>query len=252
MNKTTVKLCGLQSIEIIQAIKGLAVDQIGFIFAKSRRQVSPQLACDMMQHLHRDEHGAPLAAGVFVNPTKDELSNILDIVPLDIIQLHGTESADMCRWVKEVHGKQVFKVMSIARVRDEQGIVPPAQDEQGIVPPVRGQHAMASPVFSTEMAYEHCAPYAEVIDALLLDTYDPIVGGGTGETFAWEHIVPYQAWTKEHHIPLIIAGGLHVGNVAQLIRTYAPDGVDVSSGVETNGEKDIVKMAQFIDEVKGK
>lgn len=79
---------------------------------------------------------------------------------------------------------------------------------------------------------------------LLVDAYDPHAAGGTGRTFDWRRL------PRETALPLILAGGLHSGNVAAAIATVRPWAVDVSSGVErSKGIKDPEKMAQFIDEV---
>lgn len=92
--------------------------------------------------------------------------------------------------------------------------------------------------------------YVGTIDALLLDTYDPLYGGGSGKTFAWDRIPAYQAWTHQHGIPLFVAGGLTADNAEKLVHEYHPEGLDVSSGVETNGVKDIAKITAFVERVK--
>lgn len=86
--------------------------------------------------------------------------------------------------------------------------------------------------------------YAKVADAVLLDGWHPGAHGGTGEAFDWEAVL---AFRKMLTLPLILAGGLNAGNVAQAIRILQPDGVDVSSGVEASpGVKDPEKMARFM------
>ncbi|MCT1403274.1 phosphoribosylanthranilate isomerase [Paenibacillus sp. p3-SID867] len=202
----------------------LPVDYIGFVFAKSRRKVSPQQAAQLMQVLREWDHNKiPAAVGVLVNPDLNELVELLREAALDVVQLHGQESPQFCREVKERFPVSVFKAISIESDRPE------------------------SERLST------LDPYAGCIDGLLIDTYDPVYGGGSGKTFAWDLIPPYQEWAKRQGIPLFVAGGLDSDNVSHLIGQYAPYGVDVSSGVESEpGVKDINKVMAFIERVKGK
>lgn len=72
-------------------------------------------------------------------------------------------------------------------------------------------------------------------DYILLDSGK----GGTGNAFDWNLI-------KEIHRPFFLAGGLHAGNAAEAVRRLSPYGVDVSSGIETDGKKDAAKMAEFV------
>lgn len=82
-------------------------------------------------------------------------------------------------------------------------------------------------------AVEHCTA-----DYLLLDS-----GAGTGTVFDWDLV-------KNIRKPYFLAGGLDAGNVANAVRTLHPFAVDVSSGIETNGVKDRIKMAEFIAAVR--
>ena len=79
------------------------------------------------------------------------------------------------------------------------------------------------------------------VHAVLLDTYRPGVRGGTGETFDWSHAVPVARC-----MPVILSGGLRPEFVAEGVRMVRPYGVDVSSGVETDGRKDPAKIQAFI------
>lgn len=79
---------------------------------------------------------------------------------------------------------------------------------------------------------------------VLLDTARAGHYGGTGETFEWERLPALER-------PVLLAGGLHPDNVARAIQTVQPWGVDVSSGVETNGEKDHGKIGNFIRAARG-
>lgn len=80
---------------------------------------------------------------------------------------------------------------------------------------------------------------------ILLDTAVPGHYGGTGKTFNWQLAVPIAL-----KYPVILAGGLTPENVAGAVRAVRPWGVDVSSGVETNGVKDMVKIEKFIKAVR--
>ncbi|GIP02316.1 phosphoribosylanthranilate isomerase [Paenibacillus sp. JNUCC32] len=224
MMSTALKICGLQSVEVLKSMINLPVDYIGFVFAKSRRRVTPQQAAQLVQVLREWEHDKiPAAVGVLVNPDLSELAELLQETALDVVQLHGQESPQFCREVKERFPVSVFKAVSIGSDRPE----------------AERLSALDS--------------YAGCIDGLLIDTYDPVYGGGSGKTFAWDLIPAYQQWAERQGIPLFVAGGLDPDNVAHLIGQYAPYGVDVSSGVESEpGVKDINKVTAFVERVKGK
>lgn len=222
MADTRVKICGLQDVEVLKSMKHLPLDFVGFVFAPSRRKVTPEQAGALIAELTNWGHAnAPGAAGVFVNPGLAELKELLVRAPLDVIQLHGQESAAFCLEVKEAFpGVQVWKALSVA-----------------------GRN------LETEI-FQLVHSYAGRVDALLLDTYDPQGSGGSGRTFDWEQIPAYQRAAAEHGLPLFVAGGLHPDNVSELLLGYTLDGVDVSSGVESNGVKDIAKITAFVERVK--
>lgn len=225
----TVKICGLQSVEVLKSIVHLPIAHIGFVFAPSKRQVTPEKAAELIVYLKSeaaDGHTVPLTVGVFVNPTKEQLIEILAAAPLDIVQLHSQETPAFCGWVREQFGVQVFKSVSISKTEDSMPSL-------------------------TEVAAQ-LDPFIGQVDAILLDTFDPVYGGGSGTTFAWDCIPVYQEWARSAGIQLLVAGGLRHDNVDQLIHAYAPDGVDVSSGVETDGVKDIAKITAFVERVTRK
>lgn len=78
-------------------------------------------------------------------------------------------------------------------------------------------------------------------DAFLFDTFQPGVYGGTGKIFNWEVLSSIDILK-----PVILAGGLDINNIQKAITTVRPYGVDVSSGVETDGHKDPEKIEKFI------
>lgn len=220
---TRVKICGLRDSETVRAMNGVPVDEIGFVFAKSRRQVSPALAGELIgevRNLRTPTGSAPQTVGVFVNPTLEYLRSVLAEAPLDVVQLHGEETPAFCAEVREIFKVKVWKVFSVT-----------AEDSEGTVSdgPAR------------------LGAFAGVVDGFLIDT----AGGGTGVTFAWHVIDRYAEAAEQIGVPLYVAGGLHPDNVGELLSGYSPSGVDVSSGVETDGIKDIQKIRLFAERVKG-
>ncbi|NEW06068.1 phosphoribosylanthranilate isomerase [Paenibacillus sp. SYP-B3998] len=225
----TVKICGLQSVEVLRSILHLPIAHIGFVFAPSKRQLTPEKAGELIAYLNNEAKqgvSVPLTVGVFVNPSEEQLEDILAVAPLDVVQLHSKETPAFCQWVREHFKVKVFKSVSISKSSDT---IPTAQS-------VAAQ----------------LDPYLGTVDAILLDTFDPVYGGGSGKTFAWDCIPVYQEWARAAGIQLLVAGGLQPENVHQLVDVYGPDGVDVSSGVETDGVKDIAKIISFVERVTRK
>jgi len=145
------------------------------------------------------------AVGLFVNATAEKVRQTLEQVPLSLLQFHGDESAEYC---------DQFNMPYIKAVR--------MQTETDLL-----------------QADKH---FAEA-SALLLDSYQQGVPGGTGQTFDWSMIT---AVSK----PLILAGGLTTENVAEAIRQVSPYAVDVSGGVEeSKGLKSNNKISAFMREV---
>lgn len=217
---------------------GLPFHDIGFIFAASKRQVLPAQAAELVAAVHSLKAAAgqrPQTVGVFVNPALAELRETLAIAPLDVVQLHGSETPAFCQAVREQFAVKVWKVFSI---RDE--AVVQSEEVTG-----RGVDKGTDAHTSADEAAARLAPYEGKVDAVLIDT----AGGGTGKAFNWEVIDDYQAAAAQLNVPLYVAGGLNPDNVQELLAAYAPSGLDVSSGVETDGVKDIEKIRLFVRKV---
>ncbi|TYP77752.1 phosphoribosylanthranilate isomerase [Paenibacillus methanolicus] len=216
-----MKICGLRDAGTIRAMDGLAVDEVGFVFAKSRRQVEPETAASLIAEVKRlrsPQGDAPKTVGVFVGASLEGLRELLAVAPLDVVQLHGDEDPELCSSVRDELGKEVWKVFSVS-----------------------GEDAAGT-------GHERLFPFQGTIDAALIDT----AGGGTGQTFGWEAIPRYAAAAKAIGVPLYVAGGLHPDNASELLGNNEVDGVDVSSGVETDGVKDIEKIRAFVERVKAR
>lgn len=89
-----IKICGITRIEDALAASKLGVDALGFVFYdKSPRYIKPETAAAIIRQLP----DAVATVGLFVNPTQQQINDTLAVCPLDIIQLHGDESAAFCR-----------------------------------------------------------------------------------------------------------------------------------------------------------
>ncbi len=116
--------------------------------------------------------------------------------------------------------------------------------EPGDVAAVR-ERASAQVVAAVDATDPTVAAYADAADALLVDSVDEQGGGGTGETHDWERTAELVA---DLQTPVILAGGLTPGNVAEAVETVRPFAVDVASGVETEGGiKDHDAVRRFVE-----
>ncbi len=148
--------------------------------------------------------------GVFVNPTYDEIARARAIFPDMVIQLSGTESPS---FVSSLEGK-LIKAVHVA---------PEGETEEALTNRA-GQHPRAIVLFDTKVEG---------------------MAGGTGQPFSWRTIAPISRRRQ-----VMIAGGLTPENVSSCVRTIRPFGVDVRSGIETDGRKDAMKMRAFVQAVK--
>lgn len=186
-------------------------DFVGFIFANTRRKISAAQAKEFRKALDAE---IP-AVGVFVNEDISVITSLVQDGCIDMIQLHGEEDADYIRRLREICDVPVIKAVKVQTVEQI-------------------RQAAALPV-----------------DYLLLDTYRKGVLGGTGEAFDWELLREAKAAagdTAEGELfgkPYFLAGGLHAGNLreAAALGSY---GLDVSSGIETDGSKDFTKMVEVM------
>lgn len=210
-----VKICGIRDPETALAAVAAGADVLGFVFAPGRRRIAPGEARAIVAALPP----FVLTVGVFVDAPLSEVLEIADLCRLHAVQLHGRERPEYCRAVP----RPVIKAFHL----------PPADetldDEEAAA---RAEAILA--------AAERCGPCA-----VLLDTGTPEHPGGTGRPGNWA-----VARLIASRRPVILAGGLNPDNVAEAVRQVRPCGVDVSSGVETDGRKDPEKILAFVARAK--
>ena len=219
---TKIKLCGLMTESDIRTANELLPDYIGFVFApKSRRYVAPGYAKKLKELLDPRIR----AVGVFVNEAPERIVKLLKEGIIDIVQLHGSETAEYIRILRTLADRTLAAPPLIQAFRADFPVNPAADFRDypsgaPVDPP--GASALSS-----------------AADFILLDSGS----GGTGETFDWERI---------RHIrrPYFLAGGLTPDNAAEAVHMLHPYAVDVSSGIETDGHKDRDKMIKFVHAVR--
>ncbi|MGJ3252866.1 MAG: phosphoribosylanthranilate isomerase [Elainellaceae cyanobacterium] len=211
-----VKICGITKPEQGRAIALYGATALGFICVpQSPRYVIPQQIADIIAELPApSQHRQPLdLVGVFADAEISMIEAVMAIAPLTAIQLHGHESPQFCQDVKrQVPHAEIIKVLR-----------------------VRSLDALTQ---------SQC--YEPVVDTLLLDAYHPHLLGGTGITVDWsilKNFYPTRPW--------LLSGGLNPDNVADALTHIQPDGIDLSSGVESQpGTKNLTKVARLFEQLQ--
>lgn len=210
--RINVKICGLTSQEHVASASAAGARYIGFVFfAKSPRNLTPEQAAGLALEV------PPGVAKVALTVNADNafLDTLTTKVPLDMLQLHGSESPERVAEIRTRYGLPVMKAVGIAE---------------------SGDLAKAD-------------AYSEVADQLLLDAKPPKnadLPGGNGLSFDW-CLIAGRKWA----CPWMLAGGLNPENVAEAISLTGAMQVDVSSGVETApGVKDTDLIRAFLDNAK--
>ena len=220
-----IKICGITKLDQAQAIAQMGADALGFICVPSSpRYVNTSTINHITSKLtNSNEHlGDRLdrldvrqldLIGVFLNSTVLEICQTVKQGGLTAVQLHGDESPDFCREARSLLDKinPNIKLIKALRVKNQAGL-------------------------------EQAKLFSAVVDAILLDAYDPQMAGGTGKTLDWQMLRDFRL-----SCPWWLAGGLSPENVDKAIAQVCPDGLDVSSGVElAAGDKDLAKVANFM------
>ena len=211
---TKIKICGLSEIQHALIAAKAGADFIGLVFAPSRRRVSAQKALQIVKVIH-SLRPHPDIVGVFANSTAGEVNRIADYCNLDWVQLSGDETWHYCQQIER--------------------------------PVIKTIHVLTTKTIE-EIADEITAGHQLLRRGKLICHLDSKVGdahGGTGQTFNWQ-----LANEVSSRFSVIIAGGLTPDNVGRLVKEVRPWGVDVSTGIETNGRKDVAKITAFIRVVR--
>lgn len=202
-----IKFCGIRRKEDIEFCNILLPDFMGMILSKGfRRTVSIESASELI----KDKNPYIKAVGVFVNESAEYIVEVAKKISLNVIQLHGDETAETVHQIKKLTGLPVWKAIRVKNIDDI----------------LNGEKLNA--------------------DQLVLEGYSKGKIGGEGVKANWELLSKYKS-----KIPFFLAGGLTPENLPTALNILKPDGVDFSSGIETDNVKDFNKMQSIINIIRG-
>jgi phosphoribosylanthranilate isomerase len=200
-----VKVCGITNLSDALTAVASGADALGFILYDKSKRF---VKAKDVRAITAQLPPFVSKVGVFVNEDPRTVLEVLSYAHLDFAQLHGEETPQDCEYVGPHRVIKVFSLKSVDEV-------------------------------------ERIEPYVGKVRAVLLDTYDAKVYGGTGKPFNWEIAVAVKNRFPE--VPLILSGGLNPSNVVDAVKTVKPYCVDVCSGVdETPWKKDSRKVSYFV------
>ena len=213
-----VKFCGIRRTEDIEALNRLKPDLAGFVFAKSKRQITKEQAAALKELL---DPGIKTVA-VLVNMPVEEAAALANTGIADLLQLHGDEDAAYIAKLKTLTGAKIIKAIRLRNGEPE-----------------------ANAKLLTEAAQA---------DYYLFDTFLPDTYGGTGKTFSLSLLKGMRIDKPFFLAGGLDADNVAeiIGQV-QMDVALRPNfyGIDVSGGIETDGYKDTIKMEAFMKTIRG-
>lgn len=220
-----IKICGITNKKEIEYLNILKPEYIGFVFTKSKRQITSKEAKDLCLNLDKKIK----TVGVFKDNSINEILDVLEMVPLDIIQLHGKEDEQFISVLKKNinDAVEIWKALS---VKDSENIK---------------RYFLNKFVENNEIRNNN------LIDNFLIDGDNP----GSGEAFNLENISELFGENHKLEHNFFLAGGITEENIIERIAKAKPSGVDVSSGAEIideygNRTKSFNKMKSLIEKVR--
>ena len=214
-----VKLCGISKVETIPAVLEARPDYMGLVFAPSKRQVTVDLAKILVEELHR---GYAKKYGSDTEHDKNDTIKTVGVFVNETVDNLVTIANETNLDAVQLHGDEDEAFIQSLKERTNVEVWKAVQ--------IRSAADVEEWIDSSA-------------DMLLFDAYHKDERGGTGEVFDWSSLDAFER-------PFMLAGGIDSTNVARAIRTVRPYGIDISSGIETNGVKDDEKITAFTKIVK--
>ena len=214
-----VKMCGISKVETIPAVVEAKPDYMGLVFVPSKRQVTVDQAKTLVEELHKQytkryNNGAEQSNNDEIKTVGVFVNETLD----NLVSIATETNLDAV----QLHGDEDEAFIQSLKERTNVEVWKAVQ--------IRSAADAEAWIDSSA-------------DMLLFDAYHKDERGGTGEVFDWSCL-------DEFERPFMLAGGIDSTNVARAIRTVRPYGIDISSGIETEGVKDDEKIKAFTNIVR--
>ena len=214
-----VKMCGISKVETIPAVVEAKPDYMGLVFAPSKRQVTVDQAKTLVEELHKQytkryNNGAEQSNNDEIKTVgvfvNETLDNLVSIATETNLDAVQLHGDEDEAFIQSLKGRTNVEIWKAVQIRS-------AADAEAWID--------------------------SSADMLLFDAYHKDERGGTGEVFDWSCLDVFER-------PFMLAGGIDSTNVARAIRTVRPYGIDISSGIETEGVKDDEKIKAFTNIVR--
>ena len=253
-----IKMCGISKVETIPAVVEAKPDYMGLVFAPSKRQVTVDQAKTLVEELHKqyanrynrnaEQYSNDVVQdGTIINALQEEtatgdahegtLTSTENISPTLIHQ-------EFIKTVGVFVNETLDNLVSIATEANLDVVQLHGDEDEAFIQSLKGRtNVEVWKAVQIRIAADAEAWIDSSADMLLFDAYHKDERGGTGEVFDWSCL-------DEFERPFMLAGGIDSTNVARAIRTVRPYGIDISSGIETDGVKDDEKITAFTNIVR--
>ena len=253
-----IKMCGISKVETIPAVVEAKPDYMGLVFAPSKRQVTVDQAKTLVEELHKqyanrynrnaEQYSNDVVQdGTIINALQEEtatgdahegtLTSTENISPTLIHQ-------EFIKTVGIFVNETLDNLVTIATEVNLDAVQLHGDEDEAFIQSLKGRtNVEVWKAVQIRSAADAEAWIDSSADMLLFDAYHKDERGGTGEVFDWSCL-------DEFERPFMLAGGIDSTNVARAIRTVRPYGIDISSGIETEGVKDDEKIKAFTNIVR--
>ena len=202
-----VKMCGISKVETIPAVVEAKPDYMGLVFAPSKRQVTMEQAKMLVEALHK--------------------------------QCKAQNNTVSIKTVGVFVNETIDNLVTIAKEANLDAVQLHGDEDEAFIQSLKERtNVEVWNAIQIRSASDAEAWIDSSADMLLFDAYHKNERGGTGDVFDWSCLDTFER-------PFMLAGGIDSTNVARAIRTVRPYGIDISSGIETNGVKDDEKITAF-------